>query len=29
MNLPDPALRKIFGENALRLFRLGEPPERP
>jgi uncharacterized protein len=23
MNLPDPALRKIFGENAMRLFRLG------
>ena len=23
MNMPDAALRKIFGENALRLFRLG------
>jgi predicted TIM-barrel fold metal-dependent hydrolase len=23
MNLPDAALRKIFGENAIRLFRLG------
>ena len=24
MNMPDPALRKIFGENAARLFRLGD-----
>jgi uncharacterized protein len=23
MNLPDDALRKIFGQNAVRLFRLG------